>query len=86
MPRDLIKGLLYQDGYDAAMADAAASVQVMDRKIADARRMLTAAAVSASDDLVVHDGAMARVDLYETIIERDEANACLRIRVRPTTR
>jgi hypothetical protein len=69
--------------HDRMLAGAAASVSVMDRKLRDAHRMLTAAAISADRDLLIYDGALSRVDLYETIMQRDEAEGALRIHVRP---
>lgn len=74
------------DEYDSMLAAAAASVEAMDRKLTDAKRMLIAAAISADGDLVIHDNAMHNVNLYDWEISRDVANACLRIHVKPTAK
>lgn len=73
----------FQDGYDSALAEAAGSVEEMSRQVTDARRMLVAAAISSESGLVINDGALSRVDMYDVIMERDERNARLRIRVKP---
>jgi hypothetical protein len=62
---------------------AADAVEHMERKLRDARLMLTAAAISLDRDLLIYDGAMARVNLYDMIMTRDEAEGALRISVRP---
>jgi hypothetical protein len=59
---------------------AADAVEHMERK---ARLILTAAAISLDRDLLIYDGAMARVNLYDLIMTRDEVEGALRISVRP---
>jgi hypothetical protein len=46
-------------------------------------RMLIAAAISQPGDLVIHGGALARVDGYDWEIERHDSDDTVRIRVRP---
>ena len=70
---------------DDYLATGAAAMQVMDRKLKEARQMLVAAAISSGSGLVIHDGALMRANMYETEMWRDEANACLRIRAKPKT-
>jgi pyruvate/oxaloacetate carboxyltransferase len=70
---------------DDYLATGAAAMQVMDRKLQEARQMLIAAAISSNSNLVIHDGALQRVNMYEMEVWRDDANACLRIRVKPKT-
>jgi hypothetical protein len=73
----------YKADMDALGREASAAVQEVLRQKDELYRVLIAAAISTHGDLCIHDGAMARVDLYEVITFRDEANACLKIRVRP---
>lgn len=71
---------------DEALAQGAAAVQEMERKLSNARRMLIAAAISSPSDLVITDSALMSADFYEWTATRDDANACLRLRVKPKQR
>lgn len=71
------------DEHDRMLANAAAAVEAMEKKYQDAMRMLTAAAISSDRHLLIYDGCLARVNMYETVMVRDEAKGALRISVRP---
>lgn len=69
--------------YDCALAEGAAAVEIMQRKLDDCRNHLIAAAISLPHDMLIRDGALSRVNLYDVKMERDEAEAALRISVKP---
>lgn len=72
--------------YDRALAEGAAAVEVMQRKLDDYRNHLIAAAISLPHDMLIHDSALQRVNMYDMTMERDEVEAALRIRVFPKTK
>lgn len=80
--RDRDNGMRDRDA-EIELQAAANAVEHMNRRLQDAIRMLTAAAISLDRDLLIYDGAMSRVNLYETVMQRDEAEGALRISVRP---
>lgn len=63
--------------------DDALAVEEMDRQLADARRMLIAAAISAGGELVITASALVSADGCEWTMSRDDANAAVRLRVKP---
>ena len=72
----------YEDGYDAAMAEAAGAVQLMDRKVRDLERALAAAVVAAGGSVDIPRSLLVRCNKFEIIRHTDEANDCIVFRAK----
>ena len=66
-----MSGTDYQSGYDDALAEAAASVEAMDRKLRDTERLVMAMVKSAGGKLFVSHGSIVDTthDRFELIQE-----------------
>lgn len=72
----------FEDGYDKAIAEAAGSVQVMDRKLTDATRMLWAVVAACGGEVRVPYREFYRLQNPKWVIEHNDAEACVVLKLR----
>jgi hypothetical protein len=80
---DYVEFADYQSDMDGLANTARAAVVHAQREKTDMLRLLIAAAISSSGDLVIHAGAVQRFDQYDWVISHHHEDDTVRISVRP---
>ena len=71
----------WQEGYDTALAEAAASVQAMDRKLRDMELAFWSVVAASGGAVSVPRSLLQRFDKLSWEVRRDDANDCVVYRV-----